>query len=214
MPRLGRAYPTTRIYRPRPKAAAAVAPAFDVVATGGGFGLAPSSWTHPAGAANRYVLAIVGTGVSAPTAVSCGGTSMTLLSPTLTDTNGNVCGLYTAGGIAATAQSMTVTGSGTYFCWSISYTGVHSASTVQTYVSPSTTSYTQAGTCSAGQRIVQIFEDINQGFLQSYSGGNSRALCVVSTLNVFTLSDATANTTFTATLSSADYGGGLAVILS
>jgi hypothetical protein len=128
--------------------------------------------------------------------------------------------LYGLSGAPGGAQTVTVTGSGSdnYAGNSVSYTGVSSAGTAQTTApTTATTSLTQSVTCTAGQMIVQSFQDWESLAITGYSGGTGRSLLLLngaSGRGVVTLSDATVSTTFTATDSSSVNYSGAAVVLS
>jgi hypothetical protein len=193
----------------------AAAPIFDAVSTtGAGPGAFPATWTHPAGAASRDVYVVVAMYNDTPTSVKCGTFAMTLVgtaSGTLNST-GQVS-IYRTTGIGAATKTMTVTATNqsSWAATSISYSGVTSVATpTKVLFTTAPASYSQATTCAANQIVLQAFQNSSDAFFTAYSGGTSRAMIA----NMLTVSDATANTTFTATLTTGDYGSGIAVVLS
>jgi hypothetical protein len=176
-------------------------------AVGAGVATPNTTWSHTA-AAGAYVLAFGSAGSTNPV-LTYGATTMPQLGSQV-DLNGAYLLVYGLAGVAGGAQTITESVAGLFVGNSISFTGVTSAGTPQTYQSTSTTAYSQSVTCTTGQVIVQSFEDTSGQFITSSTGGTSRYFDGIS----FTIRTATANTTFTATLSTADGGAGIAVVLS
>jgi hypothetical protein len=178
---------------------------FDAIGSGDTIG--NGSWTHTAAAGAQVLAFITGSGTITMT---YGVTSMTLLG-TAPDLNGASGYLFGLAGVPGGAKTVSCSGS-EITGNSISYTGISSVGTPQTYQSASVTTLSQSVTCTAGQFIVQSFEAIASTHpITSSTGGISRWNDGIIGL---TIRDATANTTFTATMTGADHGAGIAVVLS
>ena len=181
---------------------------FDSVGAGTtGIGTSPT-WTDSA-TAGAYAIA-AGGGQSTLSAATYGGASMSDLGDdTLTGAQGSLYGLS---GVASGSQTVTLTQANTWYAAnSVTYLNVSSVSAAQ-FASGTGTSASQSVTCSAGQMIVQAFFTLNAGFTPS--GGTNRYNGNSSGFASVTISDATSNTTFTATLSSSQNWVGIAVVLS
>jgi hypothetical protein len=192
-----------------PYVAPAIPPAFDAIGAGSNF----LTWSHTA-AAGAYVLSfLVNPSGSGLTGMTYGGTAMGLLGSSQ-DVSASTAFVYLFGlaGVPGGPQTVAAVGSSSPGGGnSLSYTHVSSVGTPQNYQSPSTTTFSQSVTCAANQIIVQSFEDYNDGLITSSSGGTFR---YDDGPTGFTIREATANTTFTATLSGAGKGAGIAVVLS
>jgi hypothetical protein len=135
---------------------------------------------------------------------------MTLLG-SKTDGHGSTLYYYVLSGAPGGAQTVSVNGGSGVFGNSISYKNVTSAALQTVNNSTAGTALSQAVSCTSSQVIVQSFMDNYSLSIGSYSGGTSR---YISFSNGFTLSTATATTTFTATDSASTYWAGVAAILS
>ena len=196
-------------------------PAFDAASNGTAIYAAAGTltWTHPAGAANRDVIVAVGVWDVAPTSVKCGSITMTRIgTPYGTLNNNGQVALYRATGIAAAAQTITVTNATANYqaAASVSYTGITSVGTpAGVSWTTSRPTFTQSVSCGANQIIVQSFQGTSYGYMTACAGGTSRALATDGAgHNMLTINDATVTTTFTETLTTNDIGSGIAVVLS
>ncbi|MGV0607374.1 hypothetical protein [Mycolicibacterium sp. XJ1904] len=115
------------------------------------------------------------------------------------------------------AQAISVTTGGDFHtvACGISYTGVTAVTDAATVAGESSAGPSQTVSCGPRQTILQLLA--NQGFadMTATSGGTSRLLKVgPAGRQALAIREATATTTFTATLSGLDRWGALALILS
>lgn len=222
MPRLGRAYPVQRIWTPPRKLAGPAA--FDAVGAGSSSNdtVSHPSWLHNA-AMGAYVLVYIEllAFTSVISSVTYGGTGMTLLSTIGNNNNTGANGYFCAYGLAnvaggSTTVTVNLTAPHYASCCSVSYTNVSSAGTAAT-VFGSSSSSSQSVTCSAGQMISQAFGVSNTSsgaYFTGASGGTNRYNDSGGTdITGLVISDATANTTFSATPNISTTWSGIAFVL-
>jgi hypothetical protein len=178
------------------------------------------TWTHTnAGTADVFVSAVCFGNVTVT--ATCGGTAMTSVGSV---NNNNISSngstqIFRLAGVSAGAKTIVVTFSGSvtgYAGSSVSYAGVSSVSaattTFGTGFGPS-----HAATISTGLLIVQVFGGIAASAMSlgTLSGGTNRCNNISGTSNARTsISDATANATFTASPPSGIEWGSVYVRLS
>lgn len=193
-------------------------PAFDAVGVGNSTTSGTTlSWTHTA-TAGAYALVFVDTSYGTFD-VKYDGVTMHPLGVAYLDNNGGLGGVFAYGlaNVPGGAKTVTVTtpSSANITANSVSYTGVSSAAQTTSAYGFGTT-MTQATTVQANQMVAQAFGTWNSP-LSTFSGGSQRTYRVNSS-NGFALSisDASANTTFTAGVSGggSDHWSGLSIALN
>lgn len=199
--------------------ASLAAPAFDAVGTGWTNTGAAPSWSHTATAGAYVIIYIeVYADTNAVSSVTYGVLTPTLLGSIYDDNdiaNGTLY-MYGLAGVPGGTETVAVTTTGSHFtsCCSVSYTNVSSVGTPATvYGISGSPSPSQSVTCSAGQMISQAF-GATTTYIDSPSGGTNRydneALESYTGLHI---NDATASTTFSATVAGGGPWAGIAAVL-
>lgn len=195
-----------------------MAVAFDAVGAGQSTGSSTSTsltWSHTAAAGAYVVVFISIDGNTTASSVKYGSITMTDLGSVLWN-NSAVQGrtyMYGLASVASGAQTVTVTLAAAEWAVanSVSYTNVTSVGTPST-IFGTTSSMSQALTCSSGQMLVHAF-----GFAEtvsSPSGGTTRYNAGTGGFEALLIQDATASATFAGTQSSATAWSGIGAVLS
>lgn len=192
----------------QPKISVASGPQFDAIGAGQKITAGSTmSFSHTL-VASGYVLVSYGchNGSTPTTTATCGGTSMTKLGTSPLSSNSFLVFFGLAGVSSGTKTIALAAATTAAAANSISLTGVTSAATP---VFTASGTFSQNITCTAGQLIVQSFEEARDGDISAYSGGTKRWTDSAGA-GTLTLSTATATTTFTATtVNGQGCGGGV-----
>jgi hypothetical protein len=191
--------------------------------TGSGSTSTTISFTQTSTAgADVFVVVIYGGFNAAPSSVTYGGTSMTMLGSNMTMGSFQAASLWHLASVAGGAKTVLVTlpAAAQGEAAAVSYLNVSTVGSPSTAGPTAGTSLSQSVTIGgAGSLIAQFFvngDSVPDAALSSLTGGTNRVNTNVNGYAAATASDATSTTTFTASSSSSGSGqwGGFGVVLS
>jgi len=200
-----------------------VPPAFDAVASATvTVATSPITWSHTATAGADVFVIVDAVSTRTVSSITYGGTTMTLLSPSVSlnnsSTNGELVIAHLAG-VAGGSKTVSVTFNSSAFatCCSISYTNVSAVGTVSTTFG-SSTSPSQALTCSSNQLILSALGGGVSASASAPSGGtlrlNANSVNGATPEAALVVQESATSATFGDTLSASSPWGAAGVVLT